>query len=112
MKKDREKQKRFIVLYKSGDNYSKAAFNSLDITNKQLTLNLVSRLSKLIKEILLQNLCPTVEQLLQEESLSELLLKLLSAMKKKLRLKELLEEGNLVLHVLVLHNRKKNINLC
>ena len=53
-----------------------------------------------------------MEQLLEEESVSQLLLKLSSAMNKKLGHKNLLEKDNLVLYVLKLHNRKKNANLC
>ena len=89
-------------------NYVGAAFISFDITDEQFILHLAPRLSKHIKEVLSLNWCPTMEQLLEEESVSQLLLKLSSAMNKKLGHKNLLEKDNLVLYVLKLHNRKKN----
>ena len=90
----------FVYNTKGGGNYIEAAFDSFGITDEQLILNLAPRLSKHIKEVPLLNWCPTVEQLLEEESVSQLLVKLLSAMKKKHGHKELLEEDNPVLHVL------------
>ena len=92
-------------------NYVKAAFISFNITDEQFILNLAPQLSKHIKEVLPLNCSPTVEQLLEEESVSQLLLERLSAIKKKLGHKELLEKDNLVPCVLILHNRKKNANL-
>ena len=90
----------FVYDTKSGGNYIEAAFDSFGITDEQLILNLAPRLSKHIKEVPLLNWCPTVEQLLEEESVSQLLVKPLSAMKKKHGHKELLEEDNPVLRVL------------
>ena len=70
------------------------------ITDEQLILNLPRSLSSHIKEVTPLNWCPTVEQLLEEKSVSQLLLKLLFSMKKKNGHKELSEEADLVLIVL------------
>ena len=63
--------------------YVKVASNSFGFTDEQLILSLAPRLSKHIKEVPPLNWRPAVEQLLEEESVNQLLLKLLSAMKKK-----------------------------
>ena len=81
----------FVCDTKSGDNYLKAAFSSFGIADEKIILNLDLRLFKHIKEVPPVNWCSTVEQLLEEESVSQLLLKLLSALKKKHGHKELLE---------------------
>ena len=78
----------------------KSKQRTLGITDEQLILNTAPRLSKHIKEIPPLNSSPTVEQLLDEDSGSQPLLKLLSAMKKENGHKELSEEGNPVLRVL------------
>ena len=85
---------------KCGGNYVEAAFKSFDITDEKLILNFAPQLSKHIKEEAPLNWCPTVGQMLEEEIVNQLLLKLLSAMKKKHGHKELSEEDNLVLRVL------------
>ena len=85
---------------KGGGNYIEAAFNSFGIRDEQLILNLALGLSKHIKEVPLLNWCPSLEQLLEEESVSKFLVKLLSAMKKKHGHKELLDKDNPVLRVL------------
>ena len=79
-----EKSKReFVYGIKDGVNYMEAAFDSFGITDEQLILKLPPRLSKHINEVPLLNWCPTVEQFLEEESVSQLLIELISAMKKK-----------------------------
>ena len=62
---------------KDAGNYVEAASNFFGITDEQLIFNLAPRLSKHIKEVPPINWCPTVEQLLEEGSVSQLLLKLL-----------------------------------
>ena len=75
-----KKKSEFMYDTKGGGNYVEAALNSFGITDEQLTLNLAPRLFKHIKEVPPLNSCPTVELLLEEESINQLLLKLLSAM--------------------------------
>ena len=67
---------------KGGRNYVKASSNSFGITDEHLTLNLARQLSKHIKEVPPLNWCSALEQLLKEESSSQLLL-ILSAMRKE-----------------------------
>ena len=55
--------------------------NCFGITDEQLVLNRALRLSKHIKDVPLLKWCPAVEQLLEKGSVSQVLLKLLSAMK-------------------------------
>ena len=90
----------FVNNTKGGSNYVKAVSNSFGITDDQSILNLAPQLSKHIKELPSLNWCPTVELLLEEERVSQLLLKLPSTMKKKNGHKELSDEDNLVLHIL------------
>ena len=78
----------------------KSKQRTLGITDEQLIPNTAPRLSKHIKEVPPLNSSQSVEQLLEEESGSQCLLKLLSAMKKKNGHKELSEEGNPVHRVL------------
>ena len=80
----------FMCNANGGGNYVEAAFNSSGITDKQFILNLAPWLSWHIKEI-----TP-----LEEEVVSKLLLKLLSAMKKRHGHKDLSEEDKSVLPVL------------
>ena len=68
---------------KDGGNYPKAAFIFFGITDKKLILTFALQLSKHIKEVLPLNSCSTFEQLLEEESVSQFLLKLLTTMRKK-----------------------------
>ena len=78
----------------------KSKQRTLGITDEQLIPNTAPRLFKHIKEVPPLNSSQSVEQLLEEESGSQCLLKLLSAMKKKNGHKELSEEGNPVHRVL------------
>ena len=81
---ERPKKNKSEVVYdtEGGGNYIQAIFNSFGITDERLIVNLAPQLFKHIKEVPSLNWRPTVEQLLEEESVSQLLLKLLSAMKK------------------------------
>ena len=90
----------FVYDTKCGANYVEAALNSFSITEEQLILNLAHWLSNHIKEVTLLNWCLTVEKLLEEKSLSRLLLKLLSSMKKIHGDKKSPNEADLVLSVL------------
>ena len=96
--KDQRKSKVYDT--KVVSNYVEAAFHSFGITDEQFVFNIAARLFKHIKEIPPLNWCPTVEQLVEEESVSQLLLKLLSTMKKKQRTKELAEENSPLLGIL------------
>ena len=60
---------------------NKVDFSSFGITDEQLVLNCALRLSKHIKDVPLLKWRPAVEQLLEEGSVTQVLLKLLSAMK-------------------------------
>ena len=85
---------------KGGGDYVEVAFNSFGITDEQLIVNLAHRLSTHSKAGTPLNWYPTVKQLLEEKRFRQLLLRLLSAMKKKHGHKELSEEYNPVLQLL------------
>ena len=100
--KDQRKTKLNMYVYdtKGGSNYVEAAFHSYGIADEQFAFNIAPRLSEQIKEVPPLNWCPAVEHLLEEESVSKLLLKLLSTMKKKQRHKELSEVDNPAVRIL------------
>ena len=90
----------FVYDRKAGGSYIDAALNSFGISDEQLISNLAPRLLKHIIENTSVTWCPTVEQLLGEENLSKLLMKLFSLMQKKKGHKELSEENSPALHML------------
>lgn len=97
----REKNKSELVYdTKGGGDYVEAAINSLSITDEQLILNLAPRLCNHIKETPPLKWPPNVDQLQEDESVSQLILKLLSTMKKKQGHKEILEEDSPMLRAL------------
>ena len=97
MKDQMKNESEFVYDTKDGGNYVEAGCNSFDITDEQLILNVAPRLSKRIKNAFPLNWCPTVEQLLEEESFSQILLKLLCTMIKKIGHEKLSEEDNPIL---------------
>ena len=81
MKDQRKKKVNLCTIQKMEQLRNEVDFNSFGITDEQLVLNCALGLSKYIKEVPLLKWCPAVEQLLEEGSVTQVLLKLLSAMK-------------------------------
>ena len=99
MKDQKRTKKNLCVIQKVEQLRNEVTFNSFDITDRQLILNLALRLSGQQRGTSTK-LVSSCGKLLEKESVSQVLLKLLSTMKMKHGHKELSEKDNPVLRLL------------